>query len=214
MSGCGTISISAAPSPPNTKSSRYSRRAWLTALAGAPAVLGAARKPNILFILTDDQRQDTISALGNPHIRTPHLDTLVRSGTVFRNAYCMGGFSPAVCLPSRMMIQRGRAWFSVRRQPPGYPNVAQSLSQAGYVTFHLGKRGNEDTQSHKSYDHNLYVEPDDTADRANGMPGKQVADRTIEFLDRWKQDASRKPFFMYLAFQQSARPADCRTALP
>ena len=109
MSGCGTISISAAPSPPNTKSSRYSRRAWLTALAGAPAVLGAARKPNILFILTDDQRQDTISALGNPHIRTPHLDTLVRSGTVFRNAYCMGGFSPAVCLPSRMMIQRGRA---------------------------------------------------------------------------------------------------------
>ncbi len=178
--------------------STLSRRAFLAA-AAAPAVLRAAQKPNILFILTDDQRQDTISALGNPHIHTPNLDGLVKSGIVFRNAYCMGGYSGAVCLPSRMMIQRGRAWFSVREQKPGYPNLARSMSEAGYVTYHLGKRGNEDTQSHKSYDYNFYMEPSDVAERDAALPGKQESDRTIGFLDGWKKDPQRRPFFMYLA---------------
>jgi arylsulfatase A-like enzyme len=49
------------------------------------------RRPNILLILTDDQRADTIAALGHPDLRTPHLDSLVRRGTVFRNAFIMGG---------------------------------------------------------------------------------------------------------------------------
>ena len=40
-------------------------------------------KPNILFILTDDQRFDTIHALGNGQIKTPNLDRLVREGTAF-----------------------------------------------------------------------------------------------------------------------------------
>jgi arylsulfatase A-like enzyme len=176
-----------------------SRRRLLAGLSAVPAVLRAARKPNILFILTDDQRQDTISANGNPNIRTPNLDGLVRSGMTFQNAYCMGGFVPAVCMPSRMMIQRGRSWFSVRQQPPGYPCLPKSMKEAGYVTFHLGKRGNEDTASHKEYDYNLYMEPDDMAERDAALPGKQLADRTVQFLDGWKKDAGRKPFFLYLA---------------
>jgi len=177
----------------------FSRRRLLASIGGAPAILRAARRPNILFLLTDDQRQDTISALGNPNIRTPNLDGLVRSGVTFTNAYCMGGFSAAVCLPSRMMMQRGRSWFHVREQQPGYPCMARSMRDAGYVTYHLGKRGNEDTESHKLYDYNLYMEPSDAAERDAALPGKQLADRTVEFLDRWRQDAARKPFFMYLA---------------
>ena len=47
---------------------------------------GKGKRPNVLFLLTDDQRQDTIRALGNPHIQTPNLDKLVESGVVFRNA--------------------------------------------------------------------------------------------------------------------------------
>lgn len=187
-----------------------SRRAFL-ATAASSAALQAAQKPNILFILTDDQRQDTIAALGNPHIRTPNLDGLVKSGLVFRNAYCMGGFVGAVCLPSRMMIQRGRSWFNVRKQQPGYPNIARSMSEAGYVTFHLGKKGNEDQESHKSYDHNLYMEPTDVAERDAALPGKQLADRTIAFLDEWKKDPKHKPFFMYLA---GPAPHDPRVAPP
>lgn len=191
--------------------STVSRRALLGALGGAPAILGAARKPNILLLLTDDQRQDTVSARGNPHIRTPNLDSLVRTGVSFTNAYCMGGFSAAVCLPSRMMIQRGRSWFSVREQAAGYPCLPRSMKEAGYTTFHLGKRGNEDTASHQEYDHNLYMEPNDAAERDAALPGKQLADRTMEFLDRWKQEPGRKPFFMYLA---GPAPHDPRVAPP
>ena len=51
----------------------------------------AADKPNFLFILSDDQRFDTIRALGNDEIQTPNLDKLVQRGFSFSNAYCMGG---------------------------------------------------------------------------------------------------------------------------
>ena len=65
----------------------------------------AARRPNILVIMTDQQRADTIAALGNPIIKTPAMDSLVRAGTAFTRAY-----TPApICSPVR---RRGR----VRRQ--------------------------------------------------------------------------------------------------
>src|SRR5262245_50971643 len=62
------------------------------------------QRPNILFILADDQRHDTIHALGNEEIHTPNLDRLARNGFHFTNAYCMGSMTPAVCLPSRTML--------------------------------------------------------------------------------------------------------------
>ena len=59
------------------------------------------KRPNVLFLFTDDQRYDTIRALGNEAIQTPNIDRLVRRGVSFTNAYIMGGSSPAVCSPSR-----------------------------------------------------------------------------------------------------------------
>ena len=82
-----------------------SRRAFLNSLAVA-FPQASRKKPNILFILTDDQRQDTIAAMGNPHIRTPNLDSLVTSGLTFVNAYCMGGYIGAVCTPSSPGLNR------------------------------------------------------------------------------------------------------------
>ncbi len=186
------------------------RRRFLQAMATAPAATVPSR-PNVLFLLTDDQRQDTISALSNPNIQTPNLDTLVRSGVTFTNAYCMGGFSAAVCLPSRMMIQRGCSWFTVQKQQPGYPHLAKTMNEAGYLTYHLGKRGNEDTASHQSYQHNYYVEPNDDAERKAAQPFRRTADRVIGFLDQWKAEPKRKPFFMYLA---DPSPHDPRLAPP
>jgi hypothetical protein len=66
-------------------------------LAFGPAF--AADKPNILFIFNDDQRADTIAALGNPVIRTPNLDRLCRQGMAFTRAYMQGGFNGATCVP-------------------------------------------------------------------------------------------------------------------
>jgi phosphoglycerol transferase MdoB-like AlkP superfamily enzyme len=67
------------------------RTAVLSGIALLVWLTSAAGKPNVLFILTDDQRGDTIGALGNAHIHTPNLDRLVRRAFVFRNAYCLGG---------------------------------------------------------------------------------------------------------------------------
>ena len=61
-------------------------------------------RPNILWICTDQQRFDTLSALGNPFAQTPHLDKFVTEGTTFNNAFCQ---SP-VCAPSRASFLTGR----------------------------------------------------------------------------------------------------------
>ena len=71
--------------------------------------------PNILFFFTDDQRFDTIRALGNDRIRTPNLDTLVARGTRFTHSHIPGGTSGAVCIPSRAMLHTGRTLFPYRR---------------------------------------------------------------------------------------------------
>lgn len=54
-------------------------------------------RPNVLILFTDQQRADTIRALGNPHMQTPTMDSLVREGTSFTSAYC----ATPVCIASR-----------------------------------------------------------------------------------------------------------------
>jgi len=200
-------------------SKRYlTRRIFLKALGAGtasvatpyflPRALGRTtppkKKPNVLFLFTDDQREDTIHALGNPCIQTPNLDKLVESGVVFRNAYCMGGFSGAVCLPSRMMLLRGRSWFSVRELPKDAPNFPKCMNEAGYVTYHHGKRGNTDRYVHTFFKYSHYLKED--AVRRSGHPGEAIANKAIEFLHNREKD---KPFFMYLAF---GTPHDPRIA--
>ena len=78
-----------------------------------------AKRPNVVFILSDDQRADTIAALGNTHIQTPNLDKLVSRGTAFRRAYCMGAMQGAVCVPSRAMMMSGRTLFKINEKLEG-----------------------------------------------------------------------------------------------
>src|SRR5215204_5833440 len=66
----------------------------------APADL-LGRPPNVVFILSDDQRPDTIGALGNKQINTPHLDRLVQSGFTATHTFCMGSTVGAVCITRR-----------------------------------------------------------------------------------------------------------------
>ena len=66
-----------------------------------------AAKPNFLVIVTDDQRPDTIGALGNPRIDTPNLDWLVHNGITFENFIC----SNPLCVPSRAEILTGCTGF-------------------------------------------------------------------------------------------------------
>ena len=103
------------------------------------AVSPAAAPKNVLFLFSDDQRADTIAALGNPHLTTPNLDRLVRGGTTFTRAYCMGGMQGAICVPSRAMLMTGRTLFRVKEQLDGQPTWPEQFAAAGYTTFVTGK---------------------------------------------------------------------------
>jgi len=166
-------------------------------------------KPNILFLFTDDQRADTIAALGNPVIKTPNLDSLARTGFSFRNAYCLGGNSGAVCTPSRNMLLSGKTYFrwTGQQAPPTPPNFPLSMKDAGYETYHEGKKGNTAINLQALFEINKYL-PDDEEDRKDGEPGRTIVDDAISFL---KTRKTTRPFFLYLAF---ANPHDPRVAAP
>ncbi|MEP6593085.1 MAG: sulfatase-like hydrolase/transferase, partial [Acidobacteriota bacterium] len=121
--------------------SRDARQALLLllfALACAPT-LRAADRPNILVIFTDDQRADTIAALGNPIIKTPNLDRLVHRGLSFSRAYMQGGFNGATCIPSRAMLLSGRSLFHADETMMKDVTWPEAFGKAGYTTFVSGK---------------------------------------------------------------------------
>ena len=105
----------------------------------------AGRRPNFLVLVTDDHRYDAMGCMGNPVIRTPHMDALARDGVVFENNFC----TTSICCTSRASILTG---MYARRHgihdfgadlPPEllattYPAL---LREAGYRTGFVGKYG-------------------------------------------------------------------------
>ena len=99
------------------------------------------QKPNILLLFTDMQRHDTIAALGNPHIKTPHLDRLVNEGTAFTHAY-----SPSpVCVPARCCMHYGKhpqvtgLYENGTMPDDDGTSYVQRLTEAGYRSHAIGK---------------------------------------------------------------------------
>jgi len=88
--------------------------------ASKPRALGMA-PTNIIFLLTDDQRWDTLSCMGNPIIRTPNMDDLAANGVLFTHAFV----TTSICASSRASILSGQY---VRRH--GINNFATSFSEA------------------------------------------------------------------------------------
>jgi len=111
---------------------------WVVLLLGlGPAF--AADKPSILFLFNDDQRADTIAALGNPVIRTPNLDRLCHQGMAFTRAYMQGGFNGATCVPSLAMLLSGQSLFHADEKLLRHPTWPAAFGRAGYTTFATGK---------------------------------------------------------------------------
>lgn len=107
-----------------------------------PFVKVKSDAPNILFICTDQQRWNTIGALGNPYVHTPFLDQLVEEGVSFTKAHCQ---SP-ICTPSRASFMTGMYASTIRASKNGAaewaeaaPLISTMLSEAGYDCGMAGK---------------------------------------------------------------------------
>ncbi len=100
-------------------------------------------KPNIVFILTDDQRYDAYSAAGHPFLDTPNLDRLANEGATFSNTFV----TTSLCSPSRSSILTGMyAHHSgvptnehLTDPDPGWPTFPKMLLDEGYETAFIGK---------------------------------------------------------------------------
>jgi arylsulfatase A-like enzyme len=187
----------------------------------------ATAKPNVLILVSDDQRFDTIHALGNDRIHTPNLDRLVKEGTTFTRAYCMGAMQGAVCVPSRAMFLSGRSLFRVPANLADTPTLPEIFGKAGYSTFGTGKWHNGPASYARSFQNGDTIffggmsdqfkvsvqpfDPNGKYPKLNAKIGDKHAstlfvDSAERFIKKYKGE---KPFFCYVAFTS---PHDPRTA--
>ena len=176
----------------------------------------AAQPPNIVFIFADDQRADTIAALGNPVIKTPNLDRLVKRGVAFTRAYMQGGNGGATCVPSRAMLLSGRSLAQIDEKLLKHQTWPNAFGAAGYATFATGKWHNGPPSVSKSFQqaralfvggmvNPLKAPTSDMLPTGKLTPGKigpkhlceEATDETLAFL---KSQDGKRPFFSYLAF--------------
>ncbi|MCE9608687.1 MAG: sulfatase-like hydrolase/transferase [Chthoniobacter sp.] len=194
----------------------------LSVLCAGGLAAESGAKPNVLFLFSDDQRADTIGALGNTVIRTPALDALVGRGTAFTRAYCMGANQGAVCVPSRAMLMSGRTLFRVNEQLHGQTTWPEKFAAAGYTTFITGKWHNGGESALRSFQRGKavflggmgdpYKLPLQDIGEARTFANKRVSgghsvqvftDAAVEFLREQKGTA---PFLCYVAFNAPHDP--------
>lgn len=126
------------------------RRSFLTTAAGAavsaPRTGAAERRPNILFVMTDQQSSDALSCrIGDRYLRTPSMDSLAANGMLFTRAYCAN----PLCVPSRTSMFTGRypseTGVETNDQVKDgidakrFPNMGSMFKRAGYATGYFGK---------------------------------------------------------------------------
>ena len=205
-------------------------------IQSAAAALRADPRPNVLFLLADDQRADTIAALGNPIIRTPNLDRLARSGLAFTCAYMQGAMNPGTCMPSRAMLLSGRGVFRIDEQLMRDETWPAAFGRAGYTTFMTGKWHNDEHSIYPRFISGPWHEEESSvsksfqiaravfiggmidplnaklSDMVNGrMRRPTVGERHscaifAEETMRYLKEQSRTPFFCYVSFNAPHDP--------
>ncbi len=178
------------------------------------------RRPNLLFILVDDQSPFDLKVY-NPDspLQTPHIDRLAREGMVIDGAYHMGSFSGAVCTPSRHMIMSGRTVWHLPISPGAVekkrcpPDILQQtlpavFNRAGYATMRTCKQGNSYEAANKLFAvrHDA-TKRGGTHESGSGWHG----DRVMEYLEGRGISGDTRPFLIYFGF---SHPHDVRDGTP
>ena len=191
---------------------------------GTPFVQAAAR-PNILFIIADDQSPYDLKAYNQRStLETPSIDRLAAQGMTFDGAYHMGAFVGAVCTPSRHMIMTGRTLWHLpyplmsralkdltsERCPPGIEknSMAAVFNRAGYDTMRTCKNGN----SFEAANAQFTVRRDASKRGGTDESGSAWhADQVLDYLKQRETANDHDPFLIYFGF---SHPHDTRDGKP
>lgn len=190
--------------------------AILFALVSAGPAFAAGR-PNILFIIADDQSPFDLK-MYNPKstLQTPVLDKLAAEGLTLDAAYHMGSFSGAVCTPSRHMVMSGRTVWHLPIGPGAKtcpPNLELStipavFNKAGYDTFRTCKNGNSYEAANKQFT----VRKDATKRGGTDESGSAWhAEQVLDYLKQRDSAKDKDPFMIYFGF---SHPHDERDGKP
>jgi arylsulfatase A-like enzyme len=178
----------------------------------------AEKRPNILFILVDDQSPFDLK-MYNPKstMETPNLDKLAAQGVVFDGAYHMGSSSGAVCTPSRHMIMCGRTvWhlpvspWAAKTSPPALEQqtIPAVFNRAGYATMRTCKMGNSYEAANK-----LFTVRKDASKRGGTAESGSAwhAEQVLNYLNDREAAKDTKPFLIDFGF---SHPHDTRDGTP
>lgn len=146
------------------RAGRLPRRHFLALAASASLARAQSRRPNLIVLVTDDQRWDTLGAMGNRIVKTPNIDQMAAEGVVFSNHFV----TTSICMSSRASLFTGlylrahrindfQTSFSEAQYARTYPEI---LRRAGYRTGFIGKWGVGDRL------------PADRFDYFRGFPGQ------------------------------------------
>lgn len=177
------------------------------------ALFAADKKPNVVFILVDDQRNTTLGCAGHPQIKTPVIDSLAARGVRFENAFVQ----TPICMASRANIFTGlttttNGYHANPSTPVTRDDLATSfptlLRQAGYQTAFYGKqhvnweKGVDGMKTmfneHEVLFRNPYLKtmPDGSLRHVDEI----IGDKSVAFV---QAQSAEKPFFLYLSFNIS-----------
>ena len=172
-------------------------------LAMLSPVCHAQKKMNVVFLLADDLRWNTLGCMGNPMLITPNIDQLSREGVRFTNA-CV---TTSICMVSRASILSGQymsrhhvTQFNVELSDKGlsetYPAV---LRKAGYWTGYIGKYGVGKVRD-RDFDYSTVYEGKHWLPDGNGDSIHVTAKNERDALFFLKNRPREKPFLLSVGF--------------
>lgn len=214
------------PARPTTAPARGAfTRAFLALVAVATAVSchrdapSSASRPDIVFVLTDDQRWDALGCAGNHALATPNLDRIAREGAYFESSFVV---SP-ICSPSRASILTGTYGHrtgvlstKLGGDPlAGHAIFPELLQQSGYETAFIGKwhLPDPDARPYRGFDHWVAFEGQGRYfDQLLDVDGRAVqssgylADVLTDYALEWLAAPHTKPICLFLSFKNPHFP--------